>query len=31
MNFTGAKKKGVNNDDLKEGDQNNQGGMPAIK
>lgn len=31
MNFTAAKKKGVTNDDLKEGDQNNQGGMPAMK
>ena len=31
VNFTGAKKKGVNNDGLKEGDQNNQGGMPAMK
>jgi outer membrane receptor protein involved in Fe transport len=32
MKFTGAKKKGINNDDLKEGEQNNQGGgMPAMK
>lgn len=31
MNFTGAKKKGVTNDDLKEGDQNNQGGVPSMK
>ena len=31
MKFAGAKKKGINNDDLKEGDQNNQGGMPAMK
>lgn len=31
MNFTGAKKKGVNSDNTKEGDQNNQGGMAPIK
>jgi outer membrane receptor protein involved in Fe transport len=31
MKFTGAKKKGVTNDDLKEGDQNNQGGIPSMK
>jgi outer membrane receptor protein involved in Fe transport len=31
MNFSGAKKKGINNDDLKEGEQNNQGGVPAMR
>jgi outer membrane receptor protein involved in Fe transport len=31
MNFSGSKKKGVNNDDLKEGEQNNQGGVPAMR
>lgn len=31
MNFSGPKKKGINNDDLKEGEQNNQGGVPAMR